>query len=81
MSGAGTRIMAKGLVDEGMEFERMERELQTLKNTIAMSVPVCPHCMTQMKPVNFAGYYDSFSFWECKCEHFENGEKQHGQYA
>jgi len=81
MSDAGTRIMAAGLVEEGMEFERMERELQNLKNTIKGNVPVCPHCMKQMNTVNYVGYYDSFSYWECNCGHFDDGRRATGAYA
>lgn len=30
--------------------------------------PVCPYCGEEMTIVHFIGYYDEFSYWECKCK-------------
>ena len=81
VSDLGTKIMCAGLVDEGIAVESIESELKTLKQTVASGKPVCPMCMAEMKPVNYSGYYESFSFWECKCERFEEAEKQTGAFA
>ena len=43
--------------------------------------PVCPYCRTEMKPVNFIGYYDEFHCWWCECSELPGAEKQRGQYA
>ena len=46
-----------------------------------VSLPICPFCKTEMEPVNYEGYYDSFSYWACECEEFPNVEKSYGEYA
>lgn len=81
MSDRGTRIMASGLVDDGIEVEAMEAELQRLQGLIASGAPVCPVCKTAMKQNNYEGYYDSFSYWGCDCETFPDGKTWHGAYA
>lgn len=81
MSDLGTKIICAGLVDEGVTVESMEAGLKKLKETIASGKPVCPICMAEMKPVNYSGYYEAFSFWECKCERFAEAEKQTGAFA
>ena len=27
----------------------------------------CPNCNTELKPIRFNGYYDTFSAWVCVC--------------
>lgn len=75
-------LYAAACVDEAMEFERMEKEIKELKEKISSGKPVCPFCLSEMKAINYSGYYDSFSFWECNCEKFDKPDyKQSGQYA
>ena len=81
MSFLGTRIMAAGLVDDGIAVEAMETQLAELRAVIAAGKPVCPICKTEMKAVNYKGYYEAFSFWECKCQSFTEAESQHGAFA
>ena len=45
------------------------------------SNPVCPICKSEMQKVNFNGYYDRFSYWECSCENFPGGRECSGAYA
>lgn len=81
MSDLGTRIMAAGLVEDGMEVESMEEELAKLRAMVSSQKPVCPICKTQLEQVNFRGYYDDFSYWGCSCESFPDGRNAHGDYA
>jgi transposase-like protein len=76
-----TSIYAAGLCDEGLEFDRMKEEIEALKLKLSSSKPTCPICCEIMKPVNYRGYYDEFSFWECGCDSFKEAEKQFGMYA
>lgn len=46
-----------------------------------ITLPVCPHCKTEMQPREFIGYYDQFFYWECRCEKIPNSEEHHGCYA
>ena len=62
MSELGARIMAAGLVDEGMQVEAIEDELAKAKAVISSGQPVCPICMRPMQRFNYEGYYDSFSY-------------------
>ena len=43
--------------------------------------PVCPYCKVEMTPVNFEGYYESFSYWACDCETLPDAEKGYGNYC
>lgn len=81
MSDLGTKIMAVGLVVEGMAVEILEQELNDLSAKVESGVPVCPVCKITMRQRNYNGYYDAFSYWECDCEHFENGSDWSGAYA
>jgi len=81
MSDLGTRIICAGLVDDGVAVEAMEKELSELKAVVASGKPVCPICQSEMKAVNYKGYYEAFSFWECKCQSFSEAESQHGAFA
>jgi tRNA(Ile2) C34 agmatinyltransferase TiaS len=81
MSELGTKIIASGLVDEGVEVEMLQKELESLRRIIEDGKPICPICKRQMKPVNFKGYYDEFSYWECGCKKFVNGENVGGMYT
>lgn len=75
-------IYAAGCVDEGIEFERMEKEIRELKDKISSGKPICPYCLAEMKAINYHGYYDSFSMWECRCEKFEKPDGDaYGQYV
>lgn len=75
-------LYAAGCVDEGMEFERMEKEISSLKAKLTSNKPICPICLAEMKSVNYRGYYDEFSFWECQCQKFEKPDyKQSGTYV
>ena len=33
-----------------------------------MKVPICPYCKSDMEVVEYRGYYDAFTYWECKKE-------------
>jgi hypothetical protein len=81
MSDLGTKIMAAGLVAEGMAVEILEQEFQELTEAVAGSVPVCPSCQCAMRKTNYEGYYESFSYWECDCDHFTDGITWHGAYS
>lgn len=81
MSDLGTKIMAAGLVDEGLYVESMESELENLKKIISDNKPVCPICGIQMTQNKYKGYYDSFSYWGCNCESFPKAPTWNGQYA
>ena len=75
-------IYGANLCDEAMEFERMEKEIVALKAKLSSKKPICPICQSEMKSINYQGYYDQFSFWECGCEKFEKADyEQSGQYA
>jgi tRNA(Ile2) C34 agmatinyltransferase TiaS len=65
---AGTKIMAAGLVDEGMEYERMESEITRLNALLSANKPVCPSCHAILIPSIYQGYYESFAHWECDCD-------------
>lgn len=81
MSDLGTKIMAAGLVAEGIAVETLELELNQLKDAVATGVPVCPVCECAMRQQNYKGYYESFSYWDCGCERFEDGHNWSGAYA
>ena len=76
-----TRIMAAGLVDEGIAAEDLEEELAELKAVVASGKPVCPICRCVMKPEHYSGYYDSFSYWLCNCVEFPDAGTVKGGYA
>jgi tRNA(Ile2) C34 agmatinyltransferase TiaS len=81
MSDLGTKIMAAGLVAEGLAVEILEQEFHELTEVVARSVPVCPACQSAMRKTNYEGYYESFSYWACDCEYFEDGTTWNGSYA
>ena len=81
MSDLGTRIICAGLVDDGITVEDLEREVISLRALVASKKPVCPICSKEMRPVNFKGYYESFSFWACECESFTDATEARGAYA
>jgi len=81
VSDLGTKIIGAGLVDEGMAVEAMETELKKLRETIASGKPVCPICKCEMKQQNYNGYYDLFSYWECDCSDFPDGNTWNGTYV
>lgn len=81
MGERGTRIMAAGLVDDGMAVEAMENELEKLTTSMASGLPVCPICKYVMKQQNYKGYYDSFSYWKCGCAEFPGASTWNGAYA
>jgi len=56
----------------------LERNKQ-LKSLLSSKQPICPHCLKEMKPVNYKGYYESFSYWECGCVKLPGGEDATGQ--
>ena len=75
-------IYGADLCDEALEFERMEKEIALLKGKLSSNKPICPICLVEMKSINYRGYYERFSFWECKCEEFEEPDyEQSGEYA
>ena len=43
--------------------------------------PTCPRCKVVMTPINYCGYYDAFSYWQCSCNDFTDGKKESGMYA
>lgn len=81
MSDLGTKIIAAGLVFEGIQVEAIENELAKVKTIISSGKPICPICMQSMQQYNYEGYYDSFSYWGCKCENFPDAQTCNGQYA
>ena len=81
MSELGTRIIAAGLVDDGISVEQLEARVKELETLVASVDPVCPRCECEMTPMNFNGYYDKFSAWSCGCDWFENVEETKGGYA
>jgi hypothetical protein len=81
MSESGTKIIAAGLMDEGIEFEKMEALILQLESLIESGKPVCPICKTIMVPKNYIGYYDKHSAWFCECDDFKGAEEIHGDYA
>ena len=40
----------------------------------------CPHCNTELRPVYFNGYYESFSAWVCACVEIPNATEVVGAY-
>jgi transposase-like protein len=81
MSDAGTRIMAAGLVDEGIAFEAMEAKIVLLELKLKSIKPTCPHCLIEMKPIFHKGYYESFPCWTCDCENIDGAVTIKGGYA
>ena len=81
MSDLGTKIMAAGLVAEGMAVEILEQEFHQLTEAVSSGVPVCPICQCAMRQQNYKGYYESFSYWDCGCKQFEDGHNWTGAYA
>ena len=81
MSDAGTRIMGAGLIDEGVEYERMEKEIKLLKAKLSTSRPVCPHCHAEMTPFKYKGYYESHVGWSCDCDKIPDAEQWNGRHA
>lgn len=77
----GTRIIAAGLVDEGMAYEALEKKVVELEARIASSKPICPVCKQVLRPFNFEGYYDKFSGYECSCDYFEGVKNSSGAYC
>lgn len=69
------------LMDLFCELCALEEEHENLKKLLKHNGPVCPICKKKMIPVNYSGYYDSFSYWECECNNFENGEQRNGAYS
>lgn len=43
--------------------------------------PVCPLCLTKMVKVNYNGYYESFSYYKCKCKLFTTAIEEKGNYV
>jgi hypothetical protein len=81
MSDLGTRIIAAGLVDDGIAVESIEKSLADLTAAVASGSPVCPVCQCVMKQQNYKGYYDSFSYWECDCKQFPDANTWNGAYV
>ena len=81
MSDLGTRIIAAGLVDDGIAVEAIEKSLADLTAAVASGSPVCPVCKCAMKQQNYQGYYDSFSYWGCDCVEFPGASTWSGVYA
>ena len=42
---------------------------------------ICPICMTILKKVNYEGYYDKFSFYQCNCKSFVDGVSLTGGFV
>jgi tRNA(Ile2) C34 agmatinyltransferase TiaS len=81
-SQSALNLYAAGCVNEAMEFEKMEKEILELKEKFSSGKPVCPFCLTEMKSIEYKGYYDSFPMWECRCDKFEKPDHTaHGAYA
>jgi len=76
-----TKIMSAGLVDEGIEYERMEKEIEELKAKLGSGKLICPMCKEEMAPFNYKGYYDDFSGWKCACEYMDEAKVTYGMYA
>ena len=41
----------------------------------------CPTCNTELRPIFFNGYYESFSAWVCACEEIPNATSVVGSYG
>lgn len=67
--------------EDGLRFDELVKENEALKFLLSSSKPVCPFCQSEMRPVNYTGYYDKFSFWECNCKELKGGEIASGMYA
>ena len=75
------QMFINNMVDEAIYFEKVCTDLDVLKSEISKGKPVCPHCKESMREVNYVGYYDKFSFWECGCDNFKDACEQSGAYA
>ncbi len=81
MNDIGTKIIAAGLVDEGLEFERLEKENQELKDKLKSKDLICPYCLTKLEAFDYQSYYDGHYGWSCNCEKIPNAVKWRGSYA
>lgn len=72
-----------GSSDEDLviRVKEVETELANLRSVVSNGQPVCPYCMAPMRPTNYSGYYDAFSFWACDCEDFPDGSNCAGAYV
>ena len=41
-------------------------------------MPVCPFCKTEMYPLDYHGYYESFPMWICECTKIPGAEVYRG---
>jgi len=67
LKGADTILMANDAVDAGIALNEAVAELLALRELVASSKPVCPHCKQTMVPASYQGYYESFTYWSCSC--------------
>lgn len=81
MSDLGTRIMAAGLVDDGIAVEALEDRLRGLQQLLTDNKPICPFCHHAMSPKAYDGYYEKFSYWACNCETLPDSERWFGSYS
>jgi tRNA(Ile2) C34 agmatinyltransferase TiaS len=81
MLNTSTKIIAAGLVDEGVAFEKLEKRCVELEKLISLNKPVCPFCKKELTPEQYKGYYDSFDYWGCDCDKLPDSKKWHGSYV
>ncbi len=82
LDGADNILMGNDAVGAGIALNEAVAELRTLRKLVADKKPVCPHCKTVMKAVEYEGYYDSFSYRGCNCDALpEVEETWKGGYA
>ena len=74
----------ESIVEVGLELEPMLERLNELEEALAKKVPVCPHCLVEMKETRFTSYYETVDMWSCDCESFKDEQikaKFRGCYA
>lgn len=81
MSDLSNKIIGEGLCIEGLEVEKLEKELEELKKLLLSKKMICPYCLKELKPWTYKGYYDTFDYWCCGCEKLPNPEIGCGSYV
>jgi len=81
LSDISTFLFGNDKVDEGLVISDIKNDYQKLHDKLETTEPMCPICKEKMRKVNFKGYYDEFSYWECACEKFDGVETTKGNYS
>ena len=74
-------LMGDGHVNQTIYIQELQVHVKELESVISSGKPICPHCMSEMTPFNYEGYYDKHSGWFCNCEFFDSIGKYLGQYC